>query len=312
MSTRDGSRLRSRRGFCNLFRRIRLALASAPGRSRGTCLALQRGVARIPRHYQDAFPARDAVRARRLRAAQELLRGLEVHPAPEARVDDVALIRSLDAVFAQTIRAARHTSGSVRAYASLIQDGYDATSNAAGWAARIAHAAGDLDEFASRTASLRMCDAERAAQMRWADVLARVAARCGALGSCTIEVIDRTAGSFHQRAEFVGRALFHVLRNAVEATPRGGIVRVRADRIRVEGAPAVHVRVTDAGKGMDAGLEINSIWKPFVTRKANHPGLGLAYVAACADGLGMVNGVRSDASGATIHSIIFEEGELTW
>jgi nitrogen-specific signal transduction histidine kinase len=73
----------------------------------------------------------------------------------------------------------------------------------------------------------------------------------------------------------------------------------------------VHVRITDAGAGIDAQL-LRSIWKPFVSSKANHAGLGLAYVSACAPRLGMVNGVRSDASGTTFHSIIFEEGELTW
>ena len=170
----------------------------------------------------------------------------------------------------------------------------------------------DLDEFAARVAALRTCEAERVTSMRWADVLARVAARCGSLGTCTIEVVDRTGGNFQHRPEWVGRALFHALRNAVEATPRGGIVRVRADQIRVDGASAVHVRMTDAGTGIDAALDIRSIWKPFVSAKANHAGLGLAYVAACARRLGMTNGVRSDATGTTFHSIIFEEGELTW
>jgi signal transduction histidine kinase len=246
------------------------------------------------------------------RAAHELLRGLEAHPAADCDERDRDLMESLDVLFAQTIRAARHTSGSVRAYASLIEDGYDSTSNAAGWAGRISLAAGDLDEFASRMAALRMCETERATAMRWGDVLARVAARCGSLGACTMEVVDRTAGNFRQRPEWIGRALFHVLRNAVEATPRGGIVRVRADQIRIEGACAVHVRITDAGKGIDPGLDIGSIWRPFVSAKKNHAGLGLAYVAACAPRLGMTNGVRSDATGTTFHSIIFEEGELTW
>jgi signal transduction histidine kinase len=267
---------------------------------------------RIPRHDQDTFPARDAHRARARRAAESLLAGLQAHPAPEIDERDMDLVRSLDALFAQTIRAARHTSGAVRAYASLIEDGYDGSSNAATWAARITRSVGDLDEFASRVGSLRMCENERAGEVRWGDVLARVAARCGSLGSCTIEIVDRTAGPFRQRPEWTGRVLFHPLRNAVEATPRGGIVRVRADRIRVEGANAVHVRITDAGRGIEAGLDVRSIWRPFVSGKTNHAGLGLAYVAACAPRLGMVNGVRSDATGTTFHGIIFEEGELTW
>ena len=260
----------------------------------------------------DAFVARDATRARAQRAAHELLLGLEARPGPLADAQDIALIRSLDVVFAQTMRAARHTSGSVRAYASLIEDGYASGSNAATWAARIGRAAGDLDDFASRVGALRLCENERVAEMGWGDVLARVAARCGSLGSCTIEIVDRTPGAFRQRAELVGRVLFHTLRNAVEATPRGGIVRVRADHIKLEGNAAVHLRVTDHGGGIDAALDLNSIWKPFVTAKADHAGLGLAYVAASAPVLGMVNGIHSDNAGTTIHTIIFEEGELSW
>ena len=270
------------------------------------------GMTPTPRPDSNTFPAREAHRARAVRAAHELLRGLEVQPARECASDDIDLMRSLDVLFAQTIRASRHTSGSVRAYASLIEDGYDSTSNAVSWAARITHAVGELDEFASRTAALRMCENERVTDMRWGDVLARVAARCGSLGVCTIEVVDRTAGSFRQRSEWIGRALFHALRNAIEATPRGGMVRVRADQIRLDGAAAVHIRITDAGKGLASDIAPDTIWKPFITNKANHAGLGLAYVAACARGLGMVNGMRSDASGTTFHSIIFEEGELTW
>jgi signal transduction histidine kinase len=271
-----------------------------------------RGMTPTPRPDSQSYSAREAHRARALRAAHELLRGLEVQPARECDAGDTDLMRSLDTLFAQTIRASRHTSGSVRAYASLIEDGYDATSNAVSWAARITHAVGELDEFAARMASLRMCENERVTEMRWGDVLARVAARCGSLGLCTIEVVDRTTGSFRQRSEWIGRALFHALRNAIEATPRGGIVRVRADQVRIDGAPAVHIRITDAGGGIGAGIAPDTIWKPFITNKANHAGLGLAYVAACARGLSMVNGMRSDASGTTFHSIIFEEGELSW
>jgi len=252
------------------------------------------------------------MRTRAFRAAHELLVGLEAHPAPAPGLQDVALMRSLDYLFAQTVRATRHASGSVRAYASLIEDGYAAGSNAATWAARIGRTAADLEEFAARTGAFRMCESERVATFRWSDVLARVAARCGVLGSCTIEIVDRTPGVFRQRAEFAGRVLFHALRNAVEATPRGGIVRVRADHIRLEGSAAVHVRITDAGGGIHPELDLNTIWKPFVTTKADHAGLGLAFIAASAPALGMVNGIHRNTAGTTIHTIIFEEGELTW
>jgi signal transduction histidine kinase len=275
-------------------------------------LRLSRRMARISRHESGDSPARDVTRSRARWAAEELLKGLEACPAPPADAHDIALVRSLDTLLAQTMRATRHTSGSVRAYASLIEDGYASGSNAVVWAARIGRAAGELDEFSARLGALRLCENERVVDMNWGDVFARVAARCGTVGACTIEVIDRTAGPFRQRAELVARVLFHVLRNAVEATPRGGIVRMRADQIKIENRPAVHVRITDMGTGIDAGLPLDSIWKPFVTTRAGHAGLGLAYVAACASVVGMVNGVRSNSSGTTIHTVIFEEGELSW
>lgn len=269
-------------------------------------------MARTSRHESGDYLARDVARSRRQATAEELLKGLDAHPAPAADESDAAVMRHLDTLLAQSTRAVRHTSGSVRAYASLIEDGYAPDSNAVTWAARIGRAVGELDEFGARLGALRMCESERGANVNWGDVFARVSARCGSVGDCTIEVIDRTTGEFRQRSEFIGRALFHVLRNAVEATPRGGLVRMRADQIKLGNAPAVHVRITDLGAGIDAGLDLNSIWKPFVTTRPGHTGLGLAYVAACAPMLGMVNGVRSNASGTTMHTIIFEEGEISW
>jgi len=90
------------------------------------------------------------------------------------------------------------------------------------------------------------------------------------------------------------------------------MVRVRADEIRIEGARAVHLRVTDTGEGMGRGQAVDALWKPFVSTKPGHAGLGLAYVAACAPTLNIVNGVRGEAGGTTIHSLVFEEGDLTW
>jgi nitrogen-specific signal transduction histidine kinase len=57
---------------------------------------------------------------------------------------------------------------------------------------------------------------------------------------------------------------------------------------------------------------MDALWKPFVTNKPGHAGLGLAYVSAGAAALGAASGARSDAAGTTFHIIVFEEGELTW
>jgi signal transduction histidine kinase len=259
---------------------------------------------------RDSFVARDQAQARRRRAAEEALRNFGVRPAPELSPADRATVPALDALLAQTVRAGRHSSGAIRAYASLIEDAHPA-SNASHWAEKIERSAGELDSFVARLATLRVCDHEKPTSMEWGDAMARVAERCASIGVCTIEVTDRSRGAFRQRAELVGRILFQLVRNAVEATPRGGLVRVRVDEIRLEGARAVHVRVSDTGAGMPRD-RAEEAWRPFVTDKRGHPGLGLAYVATCAPLVGATAGVHGSENGTEAHLILADEGGLEW
>jgi signal transduction histidine kinase len=180
------------------------------------------------------------------------------------------------------------------------------------WAAKIERSAHDLDEFASRFGALRVCGSERVSRVEWGDVLGRVASRCSDLGHCTIEANDRTEGPCRQRAELLGRALFQIVRNAVEAAPRGGSVRVRVDECRVGATRVFHVRVADDGSGWADSLHPDDAWRPFVTCKRDHAGLGLAYVAACAPILGAVAGWRRESDRTAVHVLIAEEGDLEW
>jgi two-component system sensor histidine kinase HydH len=79
-------------------------------------------------------------------------------------------------------------------------------------------------------------------------------------------------------ADLVASALENVVRNALEAMPSGGALRVGT---RVEepaaGDAAIVVRVEDTGEGMDArGAE--RAFDDFYTTKATGSGLGLAFV----------------------------------
>ena len=254
--------------------------------------------------------ARDQAHVRRRRAAENVLLDLGARPAPDLSAADRATVRALDAFLAQTVRAGRHSSGSIRAYASLIEDAYPA-SNASHWAQKIARSAGELDAFVARLATLRVCESEKPTPMEWGDAMSRVANRCASIGVCTIEVTDRSRGAFRQRAELTGRILFQLVRNAVEATPRGGLVRVRVDEVRLDGARGAHIRVSDAGGGMTHD-RVEEIWRPFVTDKRGHPGLGLAYVATCAPLVGALAGIRFTDDGTEAHLVLEEEGGLEW
>ena len=74
------------------------------------------------------------------------------------------------------------------------------------------------------------------------------------------------------------QALLNLLLNAIEATPRGGAVRVRvAERPR-----SVRFEVEDEGPGVPADVRAR-IFQPFVTTKEGGTGLGLALARLVAE-----------------------------
>jgi two-component system sensor histidine kinase HydH len=79
-------------------------------------------------------------------------------------------------------------------------------------------------------------------------------------------------------ADLVASALENVVRNAFEAMPAGGALRVKT---RVDdpaaGATTAVVRVEDTGEGMDA-RRVERAFEDFFTTKATGSGLGLAFV----------------------------------
>ncbi|MEY2687567.1 MAG: hypothetical protein RL375_1765 [Pseudomonadota bacterium] len=71
----------------------------------------------------------------------------------------------------------------------------------------------------------------------------------------------------------VGQALNSVLANALEATDRGGVVRIKAYSARNQ----VCVDVHDNGAGMDPA-QLGQVFKPFFTTKPRGLGMGLTLV----------------------------------
>jgi two-component system nitrogen regulation sensor histidine kinase GlnL len=83
------------------------------------------------------------------------------------------------------------------------------------------------------------------------------------------------------------QVLLNLLKNAAEASPRGGVIRLRSYyeaglQRRAEGGRRVslpiHVEVIDDGPGLPPAIA-DSVFEPFVSGRPNGTGLGLALVS---------------------------------
>jgi signal transduction histidine kinase len=79
-------------------------------------------------------------------------------------------------------------------------------------------------------------------------------------------------------ASLLRRAVLNLLRNAVQASPEGGTVRLRADR---QDPGRIVLAVEDTGSGVPKE-QWDRIFEPFFTTKEKGSGLGLALVAKTA------------------------------
>jgi signal transduction histidine kinase len=102
------------------------------------------------------------------------------------------------------------------------------------------------------------------------DLFRAQAQKRGVTLECRAEIEESVDG---QRVTALRDALSNLVLNAVQATPRGGAVRVECAR---EGGWLLFA-VVDTGPGVPEDLAA-SVWEPFFTTKQRGTGLGLAIV----------------------------------
>jgi len=111
-------------------------------------------------------------------------------------------------------------------------------------------------------------------------ILAREIAEAVSTGEARdagVTVEPPSEGSFPVEgdAELLRQVLWNLVRNAIQASPRGGTVRIETYSQVRQREPHVVVAVTDKGPGIDPA-HLGKIFNPFFTSKEGGTGLGLA------------------------------------
>lgn len=96
-------------------------------------------------------------------------------------------------------------------------------------------------------------------------------------------------------AELLDRVVYNLLLNAAQATPPGGTITVRTKAL----PDSVEIAVIDRGPGI-AATNLESIFNPFFTTRADGVGLGLAIVSKIVDEHGgQIEADSQEGSGST-------------
>jgi len=101
---------------------------------------------------------------------------------------------------------------------------------------------------------------------------------------------------------YVGEALRNLVDNALEATPKGGCVSIRAGR---GGKSGVVLTVQDTGQGVPEAIR-EKIFEPFLSTKEKSLGVGLFYVKRVMDACGGRIEVESEPGKGTLFRLFFK------
>ena len=194
--------------------------------------------------------------------------------------------------------------GPIKGYTSLIQDDNPPGSNTRWWADKIMR---DVSELEDRLATLHMLRLDDAPprSTTWRSVITRALAPAGSFADgVRIEVFNEAPSPIVTRESLLSRALFQIIRNAVEAAAPVGWVNVRVvERLCGNDGCVDHVlTVEDNGPGIPRG-QAKNVCRPFFTTRLGRHGLGLPYVEAVAKKIGMGMKIESGANGGTIVSL---------
>lgn len=244
------------------------------------------------------------------RTAEQLARANEqIQKAEEAmrRSDRLAALGQLSAGLAHELR---NPLGTIKASAEMLQRSVTAENEVA------REVSGFIASEVDRTNSLitRFLDFARPLQLRLdpADLAQTLDRAIAAVERESPRVTiyknyDPEIPPFPFDAELLERVFFNLIVNAAQATQPGGAVTVKTRAI----AHNIEVAVIDRGSGIDP-KNLDNIFNPFFTTKAQGVGLGLAIVSKIVDQHGGKIAVESEpGKGSVFHVFLPMAGAVS-
>lgn len=222
--------------------------------------------------------------------ARDLLRAQDEHVRLSRELAVRDRLASLGRVAAGVAHEVRNPMASIKLRVDLARQTVLAPrADLGGVAADLAEVADEIARLDRLVADLLIVSGRRVGPKRDADLRALVEQRAALLEASARErsVTFETAGSGRATVDVDGvvRAVDNLLRNAVEASPEGGSVRVAVRPSGVGAPQGCVIAVEDRGAGV-APERVGELFEPFFTTKAEGTGLGLALSRAVAEAHG--------------------------
>ncbi len=109
-------------------------------------------------------------------------------------------------------------------------------------------------------------------------------------------------------AHLIREVLDNLVRNAIEAMPAGGVLRVTLGPSGAPKNPGVTIEIQDTGEGMDTTVRSRA-FDPFFTTRKSGTGLGLAIVARFIEAHGGQLTMKSAAGAGTMMHVFLPVGQ---
>ncbi len=223
----------------------------------------------------------------------------EKHKLEMARREQMAKLGEMGAVLAHEIR---NPLAGIKGYAQLLQEKLAPGENGmsaeliVAEAVRLEEMVNDLLAFSHADRTTPEPVNVHGAVARSLDIIASEAGASDVVIETTIDESLTVAGN-RDRLE---QLFLNLLRNALQAMPNGGKLRIVAQRAEA----GVEILIADTGPGIEA-MNLERVFEPFYTTKARGTGLGLAICRKITEDYNGVIRVESCAGKGTTFRITF-------